>query len=336
MRRPPKGGYRDREVCIDKHRGHPAYFQPANCTLAQTHLASLRGTVLLIGDSLTQFQFDSLVSWFRRAGLPLKCVRASPLPRLSSTPSSAAASAVRDLMFVDRYGSTPMDCMRGGARSGGEFRLMVRRLNLLPTSESEIEHLLSPLLVSVGALSKPTHAVVNVGLWYDHLSHHKGLRAADGGDSEASGGGVGARRRLAMRMLDEGVRALVRVACRHTEWPRMLWREHTRQHFARGGWYRRNVSRLPCAPLRPRAATAMYDAIARRPMESFMSGELHGRHEACARDRLDALPSPSPSRSRSPLPSPSPRLVRAIASACCQPSGRSRHATPTTRARVRY
>ena len=119
-------------------------------------------------------------------------------------------------------------------RPGTGLKLMVRRLNLLPTSDIEVAGLLSQLMAPVGARGT---ALLNVGLWYGPLSRQRAF--GDGGDEA---------QRRALRLLDAGVSALVRVACSATGWPRILWREQLPQHFAtQSGRYSVGASPLPVA-----------------------------------------------------------------------------------------
>ena len=290
-RRPSRGGFINKETCIDKHRGSPGWFEPEGCQIGRQRPQQLRGHILMLGDSLMAFQFAALVAWLRRAGMPLRCTDAAALilPSAPSVPSSSSgrssgrssgsssddggsaigrgtAAALRDLMNVDRYDSRPTDCVRAG------LRLSVRRLNLLPTSEAEAEALLSPLLRSMGADGV---VLVNAGLWHGPLSRHEALqsrRAASRGRRRQQARGAAATALSgdddddgtptavseALQLVHAGAMALLRVACRRQDWPQLLWRETLPQHFASGGVFRANASRQACRPLADDAAARIY------------------------------------------------------------------------------
>ena len=92
---------------------------------------SLNGfSIMLIGDSLMQYQFDALLAWQRRAGTPLKCKKINQ-PDLIWEPSEGAddeaqQKAIRTLLTAAKYDGEPQDCSRPG------LKLYARRLNLLP------------------------------------------------------------------------------------------------------------------------------------------------------------------------------------------------------------
>ena len=108
---------------------------------------------MLIGDSLMQYQFDALLAWQRRSGLPLRCrpfkqpSLISDVPRSDDAKNTRATrrrAAVRELLTKSRYDGEPQDCSRPG------LQLMVRRLNLLPADDAELDHALNVLLAPLG------------------------------------------------------------------------------------------------------------------------------------------------------------------------------------------
>ena len=282
--RRPYGGYSHREACIDRHRGNPGRFIASNCTLPTQRPGVLRGSVMFIGDSLMQYQHQALVAWMGRAGRPLKChtVARSSVHFSASDDRKELAGSLPALMFVDTYDGREQDCIRP------HLTLMSRRLNVLPTTEADIAAVFDPLFSQMGDAHRRV-AVLNVGLWYGPklTEQHLAFIAALGREQRQQRPSREARERAAWRLLDDGVRAFLRVACRRgTAWPRVLWREHLPQHFDGDGWYqsgderrRRNASSSPsrrCKPLSDAAAQTMHAVAAERAMRAV--------REARARD----------------------------------------------------
>jgi hypothetical protein len=173
--RKPAAGWHHKEPCIDQHRGTPAHFVPDNCSVARHSVRRLRGRIMLIGDSLIQFQFDALLAWLRRAGRTMQCTAIHrPETSLAQTSRTARRGGrLRDrlpeLLYVNRYQGAEMDCEARGAPA---LTLMVRRLNLLPPSEAALARVLDPLFAPVG---RDGIVVLNVGLWYGPLARLGGL-----------------------------------------------------------------------------------------------------------------------------------------------------------------
>lgn len=216
-------------ACLDgSKRGRPAIFWPANCSMRHAKLSkSLIGRrIMFVGDSLMQYQFDALLAWLRRAGLPMRC---QPVPEHTSLHHSEGPprmqpkyAAIRELMHVAKYEGQPIDCVRPG------LRLMSRRLNLLPLPADSLAHQLDELFSPLGGSSDGSVVLLNVGLHYGPLARHRAF--ASSSDALAD----------SLTLLQEGVAALAQTACeRGARWPRILWREHLPQHFAsNGGEYR--------------------------------------------------------------------------------------------------
>ena len=104
--------------------------------------------IMFVGDSLMQYQFDALLAWLRRAGLPMRC---QPVPEHTSLHHSEGPprmqpkyAAIRELMHVAKYEGQPIDCVRPG------LRLMSRRLNLLPLPADSLAHQLDELFSPLG------------------------------------------------------------------------------------------------------------------------------------------------------------------------------------------
>ena len=83
---------------------------------------------MFVGDSLIHYQFDALLAWLRRAGLPMRCKGVADLtpPNASQQQDgfwrAAQYAAIRDLINVARYDSKSLDCE--GAGNLGETELM--------------------------------------------------------------------------------------------------------------------------------------------------------------------------------------------------------------------
>lgn len=62
-------------ACARRRRAQTLHrFEPTGCVLpALDDLRSVRGRVMLIGDSTSRYAFDELVAWLRRRGQPLMC-----------------------------------------------------------------------------------------------------------------------------------------------------------------------------------------------------------------------------------------------------------------------
>lgn len=272
---------------------------------------------MFIGDSLTQYQFDALLAWLRRAGMPMRCTKvAESESGFTNGASSSTAlkrrrhAAIREMMTVAKYEGANMDCMRPG------LTLMLRRLNLLPLPGTALTRYLDAIFAPLGGLSEGSVAVINVGLHYGPLSRHAAFSDQAGRSSAALA--------AALAMLHEGVGALARAACfRGNTWPRIIWREHTPQHFANGGEYsasshalagssrlratgkrrraatswRENASKAPlgCMPLSRDEAGAMYDHLARPSVAALASASAAAAAafgkplEECAR-RIELIP----------------------------------------------
>ena len=222
---------------------------------------------MLIGDSLMQYQFDALLAWQRRAGTPLKCKKINQ-PELVWKPSEGAddeaqQKAIRTLLTAAKYDGEPQDCSRPG------LKLYARRLNLLPVGRRAtiraFEALFAPLIGVSNAV-----AVVNVGLWYNPLSRH----AAFDDDYSADG--------AALSYLRRGAASLVGAACSQRNWPRILWREATPQHFAGGGEYRHNNASSSCHPLSRRDAREMHEKVSRPVLDAVKQN----RRKNCAVAKL--------------------------------------------------
>ena len=296
-------------ACLDRSgaRGLPAAFEPHNCSLPPVRLSAMRDLkLMLIGDSLMQYQFASLVAWFGRAGVPLRC-KPAVQPTLTQG-SGRLAAAVNELAQQDPYEGGPQDCERPG------LTLYSRRLNLLPLDRREIRRffdaLFAPLLRrSDSGDSRPAGrsvVLLNVGLWYDGpLSRHAALAAATAGDdSGGSGGSNGVsssqRQRVldgALALLPRSVGTLARLACERRSWPRILWREHLPQHFPGGGRYsaelrrtaagnvssaaahRRQLLRQRCRPLSRRDARLMHERLS-QPTLAAIAAASSPPHQA--------------------------------------------------------
>ena len=198
---------------------------------------------MFVGDSLTQYQFDALLAWLRRAGMPMRCTKVDEagLRFLSAADSNKVAAglkkrrrheAIREMMISAKYDGANLDCMRPG------LTLMLRRLNLLPLPATALTRYLDALLAPLGGVSDGSVAVINVGLHYGPLSRHAAFSTNAVRDGNGGGRGGSDALAAALAMLHEGVGALARAACfRGGSWPRIIWREHTPQHFADGGEY---------------------------------------------------------------------------------------------------
>ena len=203
-----------------------------------------------------QYQFDALVAWLNRAGLPMRCQPFKQPDLVSQDASGTMASvstAVRALMTTSKYDSQPQDCTRAG------LSLHLRRLNLLPPSDAQLSHALDVLLAPLDA--DRGVAIINTGLWYGPpLARRVGSETA-------------------LQMLHRGVASLARAACTRRAWPRLIWREHTPQHFAGGGEY--NATSLAasssCRPLAPREATNMYKRVSKPVLRAIRAAaDEHG------------------------------------------------------------
>ena len=156
-------------------------FVPRNCSLPAANPWSLSGRVMLVGDSLLQYQFRSLVDWLRRAGRPLECHEAAEAPRPPADPASTAVErAVRSLMWSDAAGGTALNC------SGDGLVLLSRRLNLLPPRPSEVSALFDRIFEPLGTEGV---AVLNVGAWSGALARQPALAAGPTTRSPAGGAG---------------------------------------------------------------------------------------------------------------------------------------------------
>ena len=283
--RRPRGGFSEHSTCLDgSKRGAPAIFLPNNCTLRRLPARALRGRVMLIGDSLMQYQFDALLAWQRRSGLPLRCrpfkqpSLISDVPRSDDAKNTRATrrrAAVRELLTKSRYDGEPQDCSRPG------LQLMVRRLNLLPADDAELDHALNVLLAPLGERGV---AVLNVGLWYGPLARHSAF-SVNGGGSHAEQRSVAA----ALAFLHSSVESLVRAACARSGWPKLLWREHTPQHFGSGGEYNASSSAASagCRSLSQREARTMHNKLSAPALRTFR--HAHEQSGQC-KQRIGVLP----------------------------------------------
>ena len=336
--RQPFGGFRNKEACIDKHRGEPGHFAPSNCSLQRHGVTRLRGNLMLVGDSLMQFQFDALVAWLNRAGRHMKCrpvhrseAMAAAARQTAATSAAGGSSSsgsgsgssgggsggssgslrerMAELLFANRYQGTEMDCVAANAPA---LKLSVRRLNLLPPSEAALAPILDGLLGSVG---RHGIALLNVGLWYGPLARRGARHAAAASLAEEDV--TDRREREARRLLADGVDALIRLACRRADtWPRLLWREQLPQHYPGGGTYRhRNRSSArsaECVALSQADAERMHRTHARPAMDAFRRAAAATRRQArgrahdgaqdgegqCRSARVGALPAFWPLASR--------------------------------------
>jgi hypothetical protein len=225
---------------------------------------------MLVGDSLMQYQFDALLAWQRRSGLALNCKHVEqPAPDtsrsrdLGSTTAARRRAAVRQLMVAAKYDTRTQDCSRSG------LTLMMRRLNLLPISYAEIVRVLDSLFAPLGSNGV---AVLNVGLWYGPLAR-----------LEAFAGGTEA----ALLYMRRSVAALVRAACteRRRQWPRLIWRESTPQHFRGGGEYNASSRFRSCKPITDDDAAAMHKKWS-RPVHAAINA---ARRRGCP-SSLSVLP----------------------------------------------
>ena len=160
-------------ACLDgNRRGKAALFRPSNCTMRRLRVSTLRGRrIMLVGDSLVQYQFDALLAWLRRAGINMRC---RPVPdqvlfNASQQEDETVASlgtaglrasqyaAIRELMSVSKYESAAMDCF-----GAGKTVLMSRRLNLLPLPDTSLERHLDALFRPLGGSASGAVVMLNV------------------------------------------------------------------------------------------------------------------------------------------------------------------------------
>ena len=272
-------------ACIDAsgRRGLPAAFD-ANCTIRTLKPSALRGLkLMLIGDSLMQYQFAALVAWLGRAGRPLKCTPVSQqtLDPRGTVHDDAVSSAVQELAFQDPYDGGAQDCERPG------LSLYSRRLNLLPPA-AELIDVLDTLFAPLRTTGEPGQAiaVINVGLWYDGpLARHAALAE------------LPKPRRLAaaLALLSSGVGQLSRAACQRPDWPHIIWREHLPQHFRGGGSFRMSLLREDarsatrgqrlCRPLSQQDAAAMYERLSRPALAAIANASSLASRHACPKPR---------------------------------------------------
>lgn len=260
QKQPPSGSFGE-TACLDgSRRGAPAYFKPHNCTLQRRAAGTLSGSIMMIGDSLMQYQFDALLAWQKRAGTPLRCRpfdQSTLVTGVASMGDGTAATAVRALMTAAKYTSHPQDCTRQG------LSMYMRRLNLLPIADAHVRSLFDHLVAPLGT---DGIVIINVGLWYGAPLSRK-----LSGDSAA-----------ALEYLHRGVASLARAACARRAWPHILWREHTPQHFGGGGEYNASSSaaHAGCQPLSQPMARAMYLRVSRPALRAL---RLAGERRRCHR-----------------------------------------------------
>ena len=202
--------------------------------------------VMFVGDSLIHYQFDALLAWLRRAGLPMRC---KPVPDLTpanvsqqharSFGRAARYEAIRELINVARYDSKSLDCF-----GAGNTIFMSRRMNLLPLPVESLERHLDALFSPLGGHAGGAVVVLNVGLHYGALSRHVAFASrTDSARSRKQESGSALAE--ALGLMHEGVAAFARIACaRGSRWPHILWREQLPQHFpSNGGEYSASVAR---------------------------------------------------------------------------------------------
>ena len=140
--------------------------------MRRLRVSTLRGRrIMLVGDSLVQYQFDALLAWLRRAGINMRC---RPVPdqvlfNASQQEDETVASlgtaglrasqyaAIRELMSVSKYESAAMDCF-----GAGKTVLMSRRLNLLPLPDTSLERHLDALFRPLGGSASGAVVMLNV------------------------------------------------------------------------------------------------------------------------------------------------------------------------------
>lgn len=261
----PQAGFGD-TACLDgSRRGRPAWFIPSNCSLPRLPVSILSGHIMLVGDSLMQYQFDALLAWAKRAQIPLQCRRANQAS-FSTQSSDEADRAVLALMSAANYDSRPRDCRREG------LTLSIRRLNLFPPA-SDVVGTFTRLFESVGTNGV---VIINVGLWVGRLARHRSFAT---GRSNATD--------EALAIFRRGLAALARAACSQRAWPTILWREHTPQHFSGGGEYVASSPASACRPLSRHQASAMYDKFSRPALEAIRAAQ---RDFPMCRRAIDVLP----------------------------------------------
>ena len=257
------------------------YAPAAACELRAIDPSRLRGSVMLVGDSLSRYQFMALVAAVRRVGRPLACSDVEQPVLSNRTADGAALLAERsefvEMMTRDAYGGAAVDCRASG------LSLHYRRLNLLPPPELPTlalrrfyDALFEPLLGRSGV------AVLSAGAWYGawaKQTHEARRRRAGGAEAEEEG----------LRLFRAGVEALLGLACSAPAWPWLLWREATPQHFEGGGEYRAAAA-ARCAPLEPSAAARTYAKLVTPVLEALERHRGRGRCGAGHEPPLRVLP----------------------------------------------